>query len=175
MQEETLTILRALKANLEELTLPIEAARQETYGEGQEGLQSGLDLIMSDLTMMVVMLINIDGYVAPAEVEMINDIRHVVYRYGIPKLDSSDYWEMQRQFLRIHPDRHLTLDHLPLSVRLLDVYDRSHGTEYAAKARLLFTQFADALIRIDQNETRFEKIVLENFKDILNEKPDYDS
>ena len=175
MQQENLLILRTLRQNIEDLSPIIEAGEMEFYGEDSPKVQNGLDLIMGELTMVVLMLTDQDGTISPRELELLNDMRHVVQGYGIPTLDSEDYWELQRQFLSIHPDRHLTLDHLPLSVRLLDVYDRSHDTEYAAKARLHFTQFADALIRIDQNETRFEKIVLENFKDILNKKPDYDS
>lgn len=175
MQQENLPILRALKQNIEELVAPIEAGEIEFYGEDSPKVQNGLDLIMGELTMVVLLLTDQDGTISPSELELLNDMRHVVYGYGIPKLDSNDYWDLQRQFLRIHPDRYLTLDHLPLSVRLLDVYDESHGTEYAARARLLFTQFADALIKTDQNETRFERLVLENFKEILNKKADHGS
>jgi hypothetical protein len=113
--------------------------------------------------------------VAPSELELLNDLRHVVYGYGIPELDSHKTWELQDQFLRLHPDRFLTLDHLPLSVRLLDVYDRSHGTQYASKARLIFTQFVDAIILADKEENVYEKMALENFKEILNQGANHES
>jgi hypothetical protein len=175
MQQENLSLLRALKQNIEELTAPIEAAEIEFYGEDSPTVQNGLDLIMGELTMVVLMLTDQDGTISPNELEFLNAMRHVVHGYGIPELESDDYWELQRQFLRIHPDRLLTLDHLPLSVRLLDIYDRSHGTEYGDKARKLFIQFADALIKIDENETHFERIVLENFKEILNRETNHES
>ena len=50
MQEENLAILRALKQNVEELVKPVEAAQREVYGEDQESLQNGLDLVISDLS-----------------------------------------------------------------------------------------------------------------------------
>jgi hypothetical protein len=173
MQQENLKILRALKQSIEELSAPIEAGEIEFYGEDSQKVRSGLDLIMGELTMVVLLLTDQDGTIAPAELELLNDIRHVVYGYGISEFDSNSFWELQRQFLRIYPDRFLTLDHLPLSVRLLDVYDRSHNTRYAAKARMIFTQFADAIIRADKDENVYEKMTLENFKEVLNKEIDH--
>jgi hypothetical protein len=172
MQQENLSILRALKENIEELIVYIEAGELESYGEDSHKVQSGFDLIMGELTMVVLRLTDSDGTISPSELEFLNDMRHVVFGYGIPELVSEDYWELQRQFLRIHPDRLLTLDHLPLSVRLLDVYDQSHSTKYGTTARMLFTQFADAIIKADNDENIYEKMTLENFKEILNKEAD---
>jgi hypothetical protein len=167
MHEENLAILRALKPNIEELTLPIESAQQELYGEDQEGLQKALDLIMSDLTMMVVMLTNVDGHVAPAEIELINDIRHVVYGYGIRELTSEDYMDLFREFLRLYPNKRLTLDHIPSSIRLLQSYDQEHDTKFAGKAVSLFIQFGEAIVKADQKEDHGEIMLLGNFKETL--------
>jgi hypothetical protein len=62
----------------------------------------------------------------------------------------------------------MTVDHFPTTVRLLLAYDRAHGTEYANKARMLFTQFAEAVVKADNNKHPIEAIILANFKDILN-------
>jgi hypothetical protein len=167
MQEQNIAILRALKPMMEELTLPIESAQQEIYGENLEGRQNGLDLIMSDLTMMVVMLTNIDGHVAPAEIKLINDIRHVVYGYGIRELTSEDYMELFREFLRLYPNKRLTLDHVPSSIRLLQSYDQEHGTDFTGKAVGLFIQFGEAIVKADQKEDHGEIMLWENFKDTL--------
>ena len=168
MQEENLAILRSLKQNIEELILPIEAAQQEVYGEDQESKQDGLDLIMSDLTMMVVMLTNIDGIVAPAELELINDIRHVVYGYGIQEFTSDDYIELFREFLNLYPNKRLTLDHVPSSIRLLQTYDKEHDTKIASKAVSLFIQFGEAVVKANKKEDHGETMMLENFKQTLN-------
>jgi len=168
MQEENLAILRTLKQNIEELIPPIEAAQQEIYAENQEGLQNGLDLIMSDLTMMVVVLTNIDEHVDPAELELINDIRHVVYGYGIQELTSDDYMALFREFLRLYPNKRLSLDHVPPSIRLLQTYDEEYRTEFVGKAVSLFVQFGEAVVKANKIEDHGEAMLLENFKDILN-------
>jgi len=168
MQEANLSILRPLKQNIEEIVPPLEAAQSETNAENKENVQSGLDFIMSELTMIVLVLTGTDSAVAPREVELLNDMRHVVYGVDIPELNSSDYLELCREFLRVHPETRMTVDHLPSSVRLLLAYDQTHGTEYANKARTLFTQFAEALVKADNNEHPVEEIILANFKDILN-------
>jgi hypothetical protein len=168
MQEENLSILRTLKQNIEEMTAPLEAAQLETRAENKENVQSGLDFIMGELTMIVLLLTGTDSEVAPREVELLNDMRHVVYGHGIPELSSGDYLELCREFLRVHPETRMTVDHLPSSVRLLLAYDQAHGTEYGSKARTLFVQFAEALVKADKNEHPIEAIILANFKDILN-------
>jgi hypothetical protein len=168
MQEENLTILRALKQNIEELTHPIETAQQEFYGEDLEGMQNGFDLMMSDLTMMVVMLTNIDGQVVPAELELINDIRHVVYGHGIRELTADDYIELFREFLKLYPNKRLTLDHVPSSIRLLQSYDEENSTSFAEKAISLFIQFGEAIVNANKQEDHGEAMLLENFKETLN-------
>jgi hypothetical protein len=167
MQEENLVILRALRQNIEELTSPIETAQKEVYGEDQEGSQSSLDLIMSDLTMMVVMLTNVDGHVAASEIELINDIRHVVYGHGIRELNADDYLELFREFLKLYPNKRLTLDHVPSSIRLLQTYDEDHGTNFAKKATSIFIQFGEAIVNANEEEDHGEFMLLENFKEAL--------
>lgn len=169
MQEENLSILRSLKQNIDEITAPLEAAHLESYQENTNKTQSSVDLVMSELTMIVLLLIGTDDDVAPRELELLNDMRHVVYGDGIPELTSSDYRELCREFLRIYPEKRLTIDHMPSSVRLLIAYDQAHGTQYADKARTLFIQFSEALVKADNNEHPVEAIILANFKDILNE------
>jgi len=167
MQEENLSILRSLKQSLEEIVTPLEAAELEVYGENSEKVQNGLDFIMGELIMIIVLLTGTDSDVADRELQLLNQMRQVVYGPGIPKLNSSDYLELCREFLRVHPEMRMTIDHLPASVRLLLAYDKAHGTEYAGKARMLFTQFAEALVKADNNEHPVEAIILANFKDIL--------
>jgi len=168
MKEENLSILRPLKQSVEELIPPLEAAQKEIYGEDKERIIGSLDLIMGDLTMVVVMLTNIDSDIAAKELELINDMRHVVFGYGIPELTSNNYMELFREFLQLYPNKRLTLDHIPPSIRLLQTYDQSHGTEYASKAKNLFIQFAEAIVKADSEEDFGESLTLANFKDTLN-------
>lgn len=168
MQEENRSILGSLKQTIEELIPPIDAAQAESVGEEIGTRQPGIDLLMSDLTMMVVLLTNVDSEISAHELNLINGMRHAVYGEGIPKLTSDDYMGLFREVLQLYPNQRLTLDHVPASIRLLKTYDQNHGTDYAGKAKALFIQFGEAIVRADKQEDFAEDILLTNFKDVLN-------
>lgn len=168
MQEENHSMLGSLKQTIEELIPPLDAAQEESVGEESGDKQPGIDLLMSDLTMMVVLLTNVDSEISARELKLINDMRHVVYGYGIPELTSQDYLGLFREVLKLYPNQRLTLDHVPTSIRLLKTYDQTHGTDHAGKAKGLFIQFAEAIVRADQQEDFAEDLLLSNFKDVLN-------
>jgi hypothetical protein len=172
MQEETLSILRSLKGQVEEIAPALQAARAELRAETVEDVPDGTDYLMGELTMLVVMLTGTDSNVAARELEVLNAMRQVVYGQETASLDSNDYLELCREFLRLHPESRMTVDHLPSSIRLLLSYDQEHGTDYASKARTLFAQFGEALVKADNNEHPMEGIILANFKDVLNREPD---
>jgi hypothetical protein len=86
---------------------------------------------------------------------------------GIPEFTSEDYVGLFQEFLTLYPDKRLTLDHVPASIRLLQSYDQGHDTQFALKAKSLFIQFAGAIVKADRNEDFEESIVLANFKDVL--------
>jgi len=167
MQEETLSILRSLKQTIEELIMPIESAQEEPVAEVSWNKQKGIDLIMSDLTMMVILLTNVDLEISAEELKLANDMRHVVYGYGIPELTSNDYMGLFKDFLRLYPNKRLTLDHVPVSIRLLRTYDEKNNTRYADKGVNLFIQFGEAIVKADKKQDFAESILLENFKDTL--------
>lgn len=127
----------------------MDLGKEKNTGEQSENIQSDIDLKMSDLTMMMALLTNVDLLISVHELKLSNDIRHVVYGFGIPELTSDDYLELFREFLRLYPNKRLTLDHVPSSIRLLKTYDKEHGTEYAGKAKGLFIQFAEAIVKAD--------------------------
>jgi len=167
MQDETIAILRSLKENIEELIPPIESAQEKLVEELSQDRQKGVDLIMSDLTMIVILLTNADMEISAEELKLINDMRHVVYGYGIPELTSKDYTGLFKDFLRLFPDKRLTLDHVPSSIRLLRTYDEEHSTGYAGKGVNLFIQFGEAIVKADQKQDFAESVLLRNFIDTL--------
>ena len=168
MREENLSILRSLKQNIGEIIAPLEAAQSEFYKENRSRIQSSVDLAMSELTMVVLLLTGTDDDVAPRELELLNDMRYIVYGIGIPVLTSSDYQKLCKEFLRLYPEQRLTLDLVPASVRLLLTYDQAHDTEFGNKTRALFVQFAEAIVKADHNEHPVETVRLAHFKEILN-------
>ena len=168
MQEENLSILRSLKQNIEEISVPLDTAQTEVLGENTDKVQKASDLIMGELTMIVLLLMGTDSEISTQELELLNDMRHVVYGYGIPELNSNDYAELCQKFLHLYPERKLTLDHLPSSIRLLTIYEKTHRTAFAVNARTLFIQFAEAIVKADKREDAVEAMILANFLDILN-------
>jgi hypothetical protein len=173
MKHEYLAILRSLKQNIEELSPPLEAAQRKVYGEDEERIQSSLDLTMGELTMTVLVLMGADSEISADELELLNDMRHVVYGFGIPEFNSSYHGELCEKFVRLYPRIRLSLDHIPSSIRLLRTYDTEHGTTYAEKARNLFVQFADAVATADNRGDFEEDSLLANFKDLLNATGEY--
>ena len=165
MQNANLSKLASLKESIEELVTPLETAQLEVSESRKE--QNGLDLIMGELTMITLLLTNVDLNVSAGELDLINDMRRAIYGEGVPLLTSSDYEELSREFLHLYPKRRLTIDHLPSSIRYLLAYDQLHGTAYTEKARALFLRFAEAMVSADQNKDSVESMILMNFKDIL--------
>jgi hypothetical protein len=168
MQEEFLPILRLLKQNIEELIMPLEEAQLDFYKGNSKKIQNSKELIMGELTMVVLMLTNVDAEISKGELTLLNDMRHVVYGYGVPELNSNDYFDLSKKFLQIYPKQTFSLDHMPISVRILVGYDKKHGTTFGSKARSIFTQFANAIVIADKHEQVIEIMLLENFKEILN-------
>ncbi len=171
MHNVNLSTIRSLRESIEELVAPLETAQLEVADESIKKRQDGLDLIMSDLTMIALLLTNIDLKVSADELDFINEIRRAVYDKEIPLLNSSDYEELCREFLHIYPKKRLTIDQLPSSIRCLITYDQLHGTVYAEKARVLFLRFAEAMVSADQNEDSIESIILLNFKNTIYPPP----
>ena len=167
MQEENLALLGSLKQTIEELGPALDAAQKETYGDDRESIQDSNELILGDLTMVAVLLTNIDSDVSAPELELINDMRKAVFGEGIPALTSDDYMGLFQEFLTLYPNKRLTLDHVPASIRLLKAYDQGHATRFAEKAKSLFLQFAQAMIQADNQEDFGESITLANFKEVL--------
>lgn len=175
MQQENLSILRALKQKIREINAPLESAQRELYGENSEKIRSGYYMIMAELTMALLVLTGTDSDVTDLELQLLNEMRHSVYGDEIQELTSCDYIELCREFLRLYPNRLITMDHLPMSIRLLRSYDRAHGTEYTNRARALFVRFAEAMIRANKDDHRYERAVWAYFQAILNAEGDHES
>lgn len=99
MKDETLLLLRSLKQTIDEIAPFLDKAQTEVYGKIQE---SSMDLVMGELTMVVVMLTNADSNLDSNELKIINDMRHVVYGYGIQELDSNNCVESHKLISPIH-------------------------------------------------------------------------
>ncbi|MBI4674025.1 MAG: hypothetical protein HY741_20455 [Chloroflexi bacterium] len=167
MEDSNAPIFLSLRQAIEELVPPLDAAIAELPSERIVRARNGLELIMSELTMLAVILTNVDYRVSAEELAVINDMRRVVYGEESPSFTAQDYKDLCRQYLALYPKGILTLDALPDSIEFLLLYDQAHGTAYAAKARDLFIRFTEEIVRADQNKDSIESIVVLNIKDVL--------
>ena len=167
MKEQDISSLTFLKENIDVIVEPLDAAQIEYFGEGSERIQNSLNLIMEELSMVVLLLMGVDAGVTNEELDLLNDMRHIVLGYDIPELNSDNYMELLRKFHAAYPERIFTVDHMPTTVRILLAYDEKHGSNYEIKARELFAKFADAIIVTDKDKDFVEWAIVENFKEFM--------
>lgn len=160
-------IIRLLRARIDELAAPLDAAQAEFYGEHTDRVQDSLDLIIGELIMTVLLFSSVDGIVDNRELDLINDMREVVHGHNVPRLASHDYKELCGLILNTYSTKRFSADHVPISVQVLMSYDKKHGSEYAEKARDLFIRFVDAIVEADNNEHPIETVLLGHFKEVL--------
>lgn len=166
-RSESIQLIGSLSAIIRELVEPIERVQLGIHDEQSGFVPNGLELIAGELTMVVLVFTNADLNITDEETDLLNNVRHAIRGDDAFALSSHDYLDMCRKFLRIHPDRRLSIDHKPYSVQYLETYDAEHATEYAEKARAVFFQVAKAVVQADEREHSKETITLLNFNEIL--------
>jgi SpoVK/Ycf46/Vps4 family AAA+-type ATPase len=163
----SIALIRSLEETIHELIEPIESVQLQIHEEEGGDLPDGLELIMGELTMVALIFTNADLNISSDETDLLNNFRRAFYGDKSLALTSHDYQELCRKFLRIHPNRRLSIDHMPYSVPYLQIYDRENGTEYAEKAKAMFFRVANAIVKADGEEKPEEMMTLLNFKEIL--------
>jgi len=164
---KSIQLVESLKGTIRELVEPIERIQLRIHNEESGCEPNGLELIAGELTMVVLIFTNADLNITKDETDLLNNFRQAICGGDSFALTSDDYLDMCRRFLRIHPNRRLSIDHPPSTVRYLDTYDREHGTEYAQKAKDIFFKLASAIVQADGIERPEEMMTLLNFKEIL--------
>jgi len=163
---KSIQVVESLKVAIRELVGPIEKIQlRDHLKEGE--LPNGLELIASELTMVVLIFTNADLNIAGEETDLLNSFRYAIYGDHDFALSSHDYLDMCRRFLQIHPNSRLSIDHKPYSIQYLEIYDAEHATDYAEKAKAVFFDVAKAVVQADNTEESRENMTLLNFKEIL--------
>jgi len=163
----SIPLIRSLEETIHELIEPIESVQLQTRGEDKNYLPDGLELLSGELTMLALLFTNADSNISGDETDLLNDFRRTICGDESFALSSHDYRELCRKFLQIHPNRRLSIDHMPYSIQYLQSYDRENRTEYAERAKAMFFRLANAIVKADGKEKPEEMITLLNFKDIL--------
>lgn len=167
MSEKDYSSLGFLKNQIEDIVAPLDNAQLEYFGEESERIHDSLELIIEELSMIMLLLMGADSKIEDEELKLLNSMRHIVLGDDVPELTSNDYLELLRKFHTAYPERIFTVDHMPITVRVLMRYDENHGSSYANNARELFAKFADAVIVTDKDKDYVEWLLVENFKEFL--------
>ncbi len=160
-------LIRSLEETIHELIEPLESVQLQIHEEEGGDLPDGLELIMGELAMVALIFTNADLNISSDETDLLNNFRRAIYGDKSLALTSHDYLELCRKFLHVHPNRRLSIDHMPHSVQCLQIYDREHGTEYSEKTKAMFFRLANAIVKADGAEKTEEMMTLLNFKEIL--------
>lgn len=163
----SIPLVRSLEETIHELIEPIESVQLQIHGEDGNYLPDGLELLTGELTMVALVFTNADLNISGDETNLLNNFRRAICGDESFALTSHDYRTLCRKFLRVHPHRRLSIDHMPYSVQYLQIYDRKHGTEHAERARAMFFRLANAIVKADGTEKQEEMMTLLNFKEIL--------
>ena len=118
----------SLRGTILELIQPIEKIQRQIHEEEGGDSPDGLSLIMGELTMVALIFMNADFNISSKETDLLNDFRLAIYGDNSLAFTSQDYIALCRRFLRLYPDRNISIDYIPNSVKYLQIYDREHGT-----------------------------------------------
>jgi hypothetical protein len=148
------------------LAEPLSRFQAGDSSESEINLPNGPDLLLGELMMVALLFSSSDNEIAQAEISLVNEISQAI-KSDVVEVNSTNFIKIYREFVANHLGIRLTLDQAPLSIRRLKEFDKEHGTTHAEDAKLLFLDFASAIVRADGEVRGREKIALANFESIL--------
>lgn len=146
---------------------PLSQFQADESSESEINLPSGHDLLIGELMMIALLFSSSDNEIAEAEIKLINEISQTIRGADSPEINGMNFMQVYREFVTNHPRIRLTLDHIPLTIHRLTKFDKEHGTRHSDDAKLLFLDFASAIVRADAEVREREKMALYNFESVL--------
>ena len=146
---------------------PLGQLDEGELSEGEVRLPNGPDLLLGELMMVALLFSSSDNEFAEHEISLINEIAMAVKGDEAEEISGVNFVQIFKKFTADYPGIKLTLDHAPLSIHRLKEFDREYGTSHADDAKLLFLDFASAIVRADGEVGEREKMVLANFESVL--------
>lgn len=135
--------------------------------EGEINLPDGPDLLIGELMMVALLFSSSDNEFAEHEISLINEIAQAIHGDEAEEINGTNLIQIFKKFVADYPGIRLTLDNVPLSIHRLKEFDIEYGTSHAEDAKLLFLDFASAIVRADREVREREKIALANFESVL--------
>lgn len=169
---DSIAILRSIHDTTDDLVQAIETT-QRTYWKASYRMPDGLWLIYVDLKYIGLHFALSEGNLSEKEALLMRNLDESFGHADVTEehlWDSHEYRTTYCDSLRIHYYQFLSLYQVvrvPFSVQLLQIYDSTHGTDYASKARAICFRFANAIVKADGNITRAEETALLEFKAAL--------
>jgi hypothetical protein len=169
---------RSILTNIDQLKLDVVLAAHRLAGplgqldenessEDEIKLPSGPDLLIGELMMVALLFSSSDNEFAEHEISLINEIAQAIKGDEAEEINGANFMQIFKKFVADYPSIRLTLDNVPLSIHRLKEFDIEYGTTHAEEAKLLFLDFAAAIIRSDGEVREREKMALANFESVL--------
>ena len=167
----TFTNIDQLKLDLvlaaHRLAGPLDQLDESESGEGEIDLPGGPELLIGELIMVSLPFSSSDNELAEREINLINEIAQAVKGDEAEEINGTNFLPIFKKFVADYPGIKVTLDNLPLSINRLKEFDVEYGTAHAGDAKLLFLDFATAIIKAEGDVGDREKMALANFESVL--------
>jgi tellurite resistance protein len=167
----SLTNIDQLKLDLvlaaHRLAGPLGQLDESEAREGEIKLPSGPDLLIGELMMVALLFSSSDNELAEREISLINEIAQAIQGDEAEEINGTNFLQVFNKFTADYPGIRLTLDNMPLSIHRLKEFDIEYGTTHAEEAKLLFLDFASAIVKADGEVREREKMTLANFESVL--------
>jgi hypothetical protein len=167
----SLTNIDQLKLDLvltaHRLAGPLSQLDEGESSAGDINLPSGPDLLIGELIMTALLFSSSDNELAASETTLINELAQAIQGDETEEINGANFVQTFKKFAADYPRIRLTLDNIPLSIHRLKEFDIEYGTAHAEDAKLLFLDFAAAIVRADGEVREREKIALANFESVL--------
>jgi tellurite resistance protein len=167
----SLTNIDQLKLDLvlaaHRLAGPLGQLDESEPSEGEIKLPSGPELLIGELMMVALLFSSSDNELAEREISLINEIAQAIQGDDAEEINGTNLIQIFKKFVADYLGIRLTLDNVPLSIHRLKQFDIEFGTSHAEDAKLLFLDFASAIVRADGELGEREKMTLANFEAVL--------
>lgn len=147
-----------LYVSADQLTSPLKVALKAASDAGDLG---ALDRLVTDLCLIAIRFVGAQDVEALGDNEPFLDM-HTLFAPGTSR-SFEELFRRAEQAAKMEPD----LTRLPDSVKLLAAYDQAYGTDHRLHARVLFSRFGSAVVKLHRKPSRREATALQLFQETL--------
>ena len=156
------TLAHYLYSSLQRLAPPLDAALAESAGlSAGHGELTALDMLAGDLCLIAIRFVGANNAESLSDNEPFRDMHTLVSPHtGVA---FADLFRKAAREAAEQPE----FAQLPASLSLLKDFDRRHGTDFRLRARVLFSRFGNAVVKLHRRATSQESVALLQLQDTL--------